>query len=89
MHKADVTPVLWEVLEELRTLPAHELISRIGTPANQRAMIVNGEHIAIDAKIDWSDAAQSAVRVEATAYGASTWRSERCQESILVPIHRK
>lgn len=87
MHRADVTPKLWEELDRLRALPKGELLALVNSPASERFVTIANEEITIETTVTWADASRAVLRIDAIANGPSTWKLERCQESLLIPVH--
>jgi hypothetical protein len=73
-------------LERARQLPQADLISLAASSPCTRSLDVNGELLEIELFAAWCDDNRSSVRPTAIARGASTWHTERLEESITVAL---
>ena len=48
--------------------------------------LVNGEAINVEVGVEWADSGQTAVIVEAVAYGPGHWLTERVEERVRVSL---
>lgn len=86
MHRAHAYSALANELEKWRTVPPAELAVLVGAPAAQIAVHYGGEEFEIEIAFAWEGLDKGAIRVVGTANGLSSWRLERLQESIVVPL---
>ena len=86
MHRVHAYSALANELEKWRTVPSAELAALVGVPPAQIAVQYGGEEFEIEIAIAWEGLDKKAVRVVGTANGLSSWRLERLQESIVVPL---
>lgn len=67
-------------------IPVAELAALVGAPTSRVAVHRGGEELEIEIDLAWEGLRKEAVRVIGTANGPSSWRLERLQESIVVPL---
>ena len=84
MNRGDAYKLLAAKLEELRAVGYDALRSRIGQPAVSETVRVNGEPVVVDLEVVWADRKRDRLRVCGTAFGPSTWRMERLDESFVL-----
>ena len=74
-------------LERWRLKPRQEVAALAGGPAVSVSDVVGDESVSIEVKVRWADDRHTRLRVEAVAYGPSTWKLERLEEAIsLEPV---
>ena len=84
MDREKAYSVLARELERFRRLPRPELVRCISGPAIERTEWVGAEPLTIEPRVDWADEGAGVIRIRATLNGASCWRLERLEESVLV-----
>ena len=84
MNRNDAYAILTAELESWRRLGYAALVKRVGEPTTTKSIPSGQEEISVRVQVCWADAANGAVRVEATADGPTAFRLERLQESITV-----
>jgi hypothetical protein len=86
VRRANAHAVVARELEGWRDLTADELRSQVGETPVARTVELDGESMLIEVCVAWADASQERVRVEAIAYGPSTWRMDPVAEHILLQL---
>jgi hypothetical protein len=84
MNRSDAYAILSRELAKYQQLGYERLASMIGQPPCQFEEIANDETVVIEIRTLWNDPKEVGIRIEATAYGPSTWRFERLDEAIIV-----
>jgi len=86
MHKADAYATLARELEAMRSLALPDLIALIGRPATVRTSMLGSEEIQIEIAAAWENSRRCTTRLCGSVRGASSWRHEILEESVLVTI---
>lgn len=84
MNRTDAYAILSRELAKYQQLGYEWLASTIGEPPYKLDEVVRDETISIEIQTHWNDPKKVGIRIEATAYGPSTWRFERLEEAIVV-----
>jgi hypothetical protein len=84
MNRNDAYAILATELESWRRLGYTALVKRVDQPSTSKSVAAGPEEISIRVQVKWADTDKSAVRVEATADGPSSFRLERLQESVTI-----
>ena len=84
MNRGDAYKLLATRLEELRGDGYDVLVKRVGRPATEETVRLNGEDVVVDIAVFWADRKRRTLRVCATASGPSTWMMERLDESFVI-----
>ena len=84
VNRNDAYAILATELESWRRLGYTALVKRVGQPSTSKSVAAGPEEISIRVQVKWADTDKSAVRVEATADGPSSFRLERLQESVTI-----
>jgi len=71
-------------LERWRLKPRQHVVACVGAPAVSVSEMVGDEPVRIEVSVRWVDDRQTRLRVEAVAYGPSTWTLERLEEAITL-----
>lgn len=86
MHRADAYAALSEELHRWRRRSDADLVASVGQPPASREIKIADELVTIELSASWANPEQSAVRVQAVAYGPSHWRTEQLSEAVTIPV---
>jgi len=84
MNRGDAYEILATRLNKLRAEGYDALLLRVGQPARSDTVQVNGESVMVEVEVSWADRERGKLQVCATAYGPSTWMTERLGESFAI-----
>lgn len=84
MNRADAYSILSRKIAEFSESGYQRLVLKVGNPPVTSEAVIDGETVTLETRIRWNDANQSDLRIEVTAFGPSTWRLERLDESIVL-----
>ncbi len=84
MDRGDAYKLLAARLNELRANGYDTLLPRVGQPAAADDLQLGGEPITVAVEVTWAGRKHRRLRVSATAFGPSTWKIERLDESFVI-----
>jgi hypothetical protein len=84
VNRGDAYKLLAVRLNELRNADFEALLARVGQPPTSDILEINGESIVVAIEVLWAKQVNGPLRVRATAFGPSTWMTERLEESFIV-----
>ena len=83
MRKSQAYSLLAVELENWRLLPIEDVLSYVDGPVLVTTKVFSGEIIEIDISVRWQEKHKKQVCIKATAFGPSTWKTERIEESFI------
>lgn len=86
MHSGSAYTVLAETLSAWQMKPGPELVRMVSAPPFAFELELEGQRVEVEVRVTWDNAAKTVVLIEATAYGPSTWATQRASEKARVKI---
>jgi len=84
MNRGDAYNLLSPLLNGLRGEGYNALVLRVDQRATSQTVWVNGEPVVVETQIIWNDRETRSLHLCAAAYGPSTWKFERLDESFVM-----
>ena len=84
MERGEAYKLLAARLNELRASGYDTLLPRVDQPAAADDVQLGGEPITVAIEVSWANRKHRKLRVSATAFGPSTWKMERLDESFVI-----
>ena len=86
MHSGSAYTVLAEVLTTWQSKSPSELVRLVSSPPLLFETQLGNERVEVEVRVAWDNASETVVVVEATAYGPSTWATQRASERVRVKV---
>jgi hypothetical protein len=73
-------------LDHWQRMPRLDLLARLDRPAEITSAMIGDTTTSLEVSVRWEDESKTKLRVQAIAYGPSTWKMERLEEAIILEL---